>query len=79
LDDFTHLGFLLQPEFRENFENCDRTKDLEIFTRLSDSSKAKKLLNWTPVVTLEEGIQKIFETGILFEDWENHFTKQDKP
>ena len=43
------------------FENSDRTKEREIFRRLPDVSKAKKLLNFEARIGLEEGIRMTLE------------------
>jgi hypothetical protein len=37
----------------------------------------QQLLNWRPEVSLEEGIRKIMEIGIIFERWENLYDEQN--
>ena len=46
---------------RIKFENSDRKKTREIFVRVPDISKAKKILGYEPKVKLEEGIKKTIE------------------
>jgi len=68
---------ILEPEYRRNFEDTDRNREREIFKRFCDSSKVQQLLNWRPEVSLEEGIRKIMEIGIIFERWENLYDEQN--
>jgi len=51
----------LDPEYKGNFKNCDRTQDREIYERFCDSSYVKKILDWDTEISLEEGIKKVFE------------------
>ena len=69
-------GDLLEPVYRQDFNNCDRTKDREIFERYCDATKANKLLNWQAEVSLDEGIKRVFEVGVIFDRWENLFDEQ---
>ncbi len=68
----------LKPTF-VNFENSDRKKEREIIARFCDSRKAKKILNWQAEVAIKEGIEKTFNSGILFDRWEgsNLFEEQN--
>ncbi len=43
------------------FENSDRSETREIFKRIPDISKARKMLNYEPKIDLEEGIHRIIE------------------
>lgn len=61
----------IKPEYRKDFKDCDRSHSREIFVRYCDSSKAKKLLDWQPKVSIEEGIKKVFEEGVIFDRWSN--------
>lgn len=60
----------IKPEFR-SFENSDRKKEREIVKRFCSNEKAERLLGWKPEVSLKEGIKKVFDSGIIFERWEN--------
>jgi len=62
---------ILKPENRRDFVDCDRDREREIFRRYCDSKKAQKILNWKPRVSLEEGIRKVFEVGVIFDRWNN--------
>lgn len=66
----------LKPEFK-NFENSDRKKEREIVKRFCSTEKAEKLLDWKPEVSLREGIKKVFDSGIIFERWENLYEEQN--
>lgn len=68
---------IMEPEYRGNFEDTDRNREREIFERFCDSSKVQQLLNWRPEVSLEEGIRKIMEIGVIFERWENLYDEQN--
>jgi len=59
----------LELEIRNNFENSDRTRDREIFERFCDSTKFMRLFEWNPKVSLEEGIKKVMDVGIIFDKW----------
>jgi len=54
---------------KNNFENTDRNEDREIFRRFCSTDKAKKLINYEPEVSLDDGIKKIIEIGILYPKW----------
>jgi nucleoside-diphosphate-sugar epimerase len=66
----------IKPVF-ESFENSDRSQEREVIARYCDSSKARQLLNWAPEVSLEEGVKKVIEKGIIFERWENLYDEQN--
>jgi len=66
----------LQVQYRKNFENCDRRAEREIFQRYCNSRKAQELLSWRPEITIEEGIRKVFEAGVIFDRWENLYDEQ---
>ena len=59
----------LKPIWKKSFHSTDRTKDREINNRYCDTSKAKQLLNYTPKVSLADGIKKVIEHGILYPNW----------
>ena len=66
----------MEPEYRKDFNNCDRTRDREIFERFCDASKAKKILGWQAEIPLDEGIKKVFESGVIFDRWANLYDEQ---
>lgn len=66
----------IKPEFKD-FENSDRTKEREIVTRFCNTNKASELLAWKAEISLEEGIKKVFKTGIIFDRWENLYDEQN--
>ena len=68
---------ILEPEYRKNFKNTDRSRDREIFERFCDSSKAQKLLEWKPEVSIKKGIRKIMDKGVIFDRWENLYDEQN--
>ena len=61
----------LEPVFQEDFSNTDREEGREIFERFCDTSKAKKLIEYSPLVDLETGIKNIIEDGPLSKKWES--------
>ena len=70
----------LTPKFENNFKHTDRTIEREIFHRYCSTEKAYKLLKYTPKVSIEEGIEKVVDSGMLFTKWESTdliYTMQD--
>ena len=65
------VWFYLEPVFQEDFSNTDREEGREIFERFCDTSKAKKLIEYSPLVDLETGIKNIIEDGPLSKKWES--------
>lgn len=59
----------LTPDIREDFGRTDRRREREVFERFCEPAKAKELLGFSPKVTLEEGIKKIIEHGIIRPKW----------
>lgn len=68
---------VLKLEYRRDFENTDRKRGREIFERFCNSDKAQKLLGWKPEVSLENGIQKIIDNGVIFDRYENLYDEQN--
>jgi len=66
----------LKPEYRKDFNNCDRTKDREIFERYCNADKAHRLLGWQAEVALEDGLKNVFKAGIIFDRWANLYDEQ---
>jgi len=54
---------------KNNFEDADRNENREIYRRYCSTDKAKKLIDYEPKITLEEGIKKIIEVGVLQPKW----------
>ncbi len=48
------------PEFIP-MEDSDRTKEREVFNRIPSIEKAKKMLNYHPEISLNEGIRRVIE------------------
>ena len=62
---------VLSSEYRKDFNGSDRHEKREIFERFCIATKANDLLEWKADVTLGEGIKKVFESGTIFDRWEN--------
>ena len=58
----------LEPVFI-SAEDSDRDGERDIQKRIPDISKAKKILNYEPKISLSEGISKIIEYGKIEETW----------
>jgi UDP-glucose 4-epimerase len=56
-----------------DFDQSDRTKQREIFSRYCDNRKAREELGFSPKVTLDEGIRRIAQAGIIEDDWAHKF------
>ena len=67
----------LSPEYRTNFEQADRERSREIYERFCDSTKAQHMLEWTPEITLEQGIREIMNIGVIFQRWESLYDEQN--
>ncbi|MBW8000457.1 MAG: NAD-dependent epimerase/dehydratase family protein [Planctomycetes bacterium] len=50
-------------------EESDRSKSREIFVRVPDISKARKVLSFSPQVSLDDGIRKLFDHGDVPYGW----------
>ena len=59
----------IRPRYERQFNNADRGKEREIFNRYCDTSRAEKILNFFPRVSLEQGIENVIKEGILFPKW----------
>lgn len=71
----------IESRYEPDFANSDRRKDREIFTRYCDTSKAFKYFGYKPLVTIEDGIKRVVESGVLFPKWETTdliYTMQDE-
>jgi len=59
------------------FEKSDRDEKREIFKRMPSIERAKKVLNYSPKVSLDEGIKKTLEGGGIRETWFEPFNKSN--
>lgn len=62
------VGSDLKPAFIP-FAQSDRDSTREIYYRVPDISKIKRLIDFKPTVTLEEGLRNVIETGDSPESW----------
>lgn len=61
-------GKNIKPRF-VTMEKSDRTNEREIVNRIPDITKARKLLNYNPKITLDEGIIDIMKNGRIKDTW----------
>ena len=61
-------GKKLEPKFIE-MKNSDRDSSREIYARKPDISKAQKLLDYSPEISLVDGISKVMNSGDIPETW----------
>ncbi|MEM6756816.1 MAG: NAD-dependent epimerase/dehydratase family protein [Planctomycetota bacterium] len=62
----------ITPDVRADFAGTDRAKDREIDHRFCHGELAQQTLDWTPQVSLDEGLQRMVaavRAGELWEDW----------
>jgi len=57
----------LTPNFIP-LNRSDRNEGREIYKRIPDISKARKLLNYNPKISLEDGLSDMFNSGLKFAD-----------
>ena len=65
----------LKPEIDKDFQITDRKKNREIFSRICDISKAKKILGFNPKVKLDEGLSKTIDSNQIWPNWPNEISK----
>jgi UDP-glucose 4-epimerase len=61
----------IQPRVERDFNNTDRRSDREIFERHCDSSKARALLDFSPKVSLEQGLEALLASDVVFDRWDS--------
>ncbi len=61
-------GADMEPEFVE-FKGSDRDSSREIYFRVPDITKIKKVIGFKPKVTLKEGIKKVMDSGDIPDSW----------
>jgi UDP-glucose 4-epimerase len=59
----------LKVDVLGTFEGSDRSAEREIFTRYCDTSLAQKELDYNPQITIEEGIKRIANSGVMHGNW----------
>ena len=59
----------LEVEVLGSFEGSDRHEDREIHNRFCDTSLIQSELGFKPTVSLQEGIQRIAQHGVIHTDW----------
>ena len=59
----------MRAKFVNNFNKTDRVKEREIFQRYSDTSKAKKIINFNAKVKLTNGLRKLYSFGKFQDTW----------
>lgn len=59
----------VKPELFFSFNNADRDQSREVFKRICCIKKAENLLNYTPKVSLIDGLQKIKNKGLPISRW----------
>jgi UDP-glucose 4-epimerase len=61
----------VEIRYAEDFTSTDRHADREIHRRYCSGDKAKRLLEFVPRISLEDGIRRIMESQSVFEKWES--------
>jgi UDP-glucose 4-epimerase len=51
------------------FSESDRQEKREVFDRIPSIEKAKKLLGYAPLITIEEGIKELYRSENNSADW----------
>ena len=70
----------LRINIKNTFDNTDREESREIFQRYCSTEKAKKIIGYESKISLEDGIKKIIEIGVLQPKWatsEREYTIDD--
>ncbi len=59
----------IKVKINNNFINSDRDQSREIFKRYCSTEKAKRMINFSPKISLEEGIRSIIDNGPIESEW----------
>ena len=59
----------MRAKFVNNFKKTDRAKEREIFQRYSDTSLAKKIINFKAKIKLIYGLKKLYSYGKFQDTW----------
>ena len=59
----------IHPKYENQFGKTDRSEDREVCERYCDTSQAERLLQFSAKVGLEEGIQRVIDSGLLDPKW----------
>ncbi len=59
----------LDIKVKNTFENTDRSETREIYQRFCSTKLASETIGYSPKISLEEGIKKIIEIGVLQPKW----------
>ena len=62
----------IKPIYAKNFQKTDRLEEREIFERFCDSTKSKNLLNWSPTISIDEGLKSVIKEGYIYDGWINY-------
>ena len=65
---------------KDSFDSTDRTKDREINNRFCDTTKAQRILNYYPKISLEKGLKTVIDYGVVYPNWlttDEHYTIDD--
>lgn len=60
----------LELSFNYKFQNTDRCRNREIFERFCSIEKARKILDFNPRISLQDGIQDLVTNNTLLESWD---------
>ena len=54
---------------KNTFDNTDRVESREIYQRYCSTERAKKIIDYEPIISLDEGIKRIIEVGVSRPKW----------
>lgn len=60
----------IKPTLVPDYAKTDRVEGREIYERFCDSAKARDLLGLSTRVSLREGLQRMLESGVIFDKWD---------
>jgi UDP-glucose 4-epimerase len=71
------MGADLKPEFVD-FSDSDRNTSREIYYRVPDITKIRRLLNYEPRIMIDQGIQSVIDGGDIPESWTEIIVEEGK-